>query len=269
MLTNQHAFSEYLTLWNQFQYGHRERDVFLKELQERYPCDAKAFRKHYWSIPEATLVYYGLNPSEIFSTLDQYAFSQLLHSIDREEIRDLLENHLGYPVCPAHDAVLTNKFVSFLQEKKVPIPEHLLSLSPVPNTTSVEKAEDLSEQIENNENEENKKSRPRVFDPLVLRKEAIINKAKILWLNERRQGKTEYTKPSILIKKKEMIQLAIELNIELCLSPLGIKNDSDELDAFHSVKDNPKELRNYFNDFKERPESLIDVDWIRDFHPKG
>lgn len=48
MLTNQHAFSEYLTLWNQFQYGHRDRDVFLKELQERYPCDAKAFRKHYW-----------------------------------------------------------------------------------------------------------------------------------------------------------------------------------------------------------------------------
>ena len=151
----------------------------------------------------------------------------------------------------------------------MPIPEHLLCLSPVPDTTSVEKAEDLSEQIENDESEENKKSRTRLFDPFVLRKEAIVNKAKILWLNERRQGKTEYTKPSMLIKQKEMLQLAIELNIELCLPPLGIKNDSKELDTFQSVKDNPKELRNYLNDFKERPEFLIDADWIRDFHPKG
>lgn len=94
MFTNQHAFSEYLTLWNQFQYGHRERDVFLKELQERYPCDAKAFRKHYWSIPETTLVYYGLNPSDIFSILDQYAFPQLLHSM----VEDALKNKIAQTV---------------------------------------------------------------------------------------------------------------------------------------------------------------------------
>jgi hypothetical protein len=109
----------------------------------------------------------------------------------------------------------------------------------------------------------------RVFDPLVLRKEAIVVKAKILWLNERRQGRTEYTKPSALIKKKELIQLAIELNVELSLPPLGIKNNPEEVEAFNSIKDDPKELRKYLDNFKNMPESLIDVDWIRSFYPKS
>lgn len=268
MLTNQSALSEYLNIQQQFQHVHQDRNIFLKELQEKFPCDQRPLRKYSWSILEATLIYYGLDPWEISSTLDRFALIELLHIIDFQRIQELFSNHIGHSVCPAQDSVLASKFVSFLQEKQVPIPQHLLCLSP--DSLTIKKTEGSQDETVSDEDEDTKKSKTRVYDPLVLRKEAIINKAKIFWFKERREiragNRKEYTKSHQLIRKKEMVQLAIDLNVELFLPPLSIKNDPAAQNEFNSVKNDTTALRKYLENFKNKPEFLIDVDWISPYY---
>lgn len=125
MFINQNIFSQYLAIWNQYEQEHRNREILLNRLQEKFPFDDKALRKHSWTMVEATLNYYGLNSKMIFSILDFYVINFLLQAIDSENIQELLSNHLGHVIYPARDCVVVSQLASFLQEKGVPIPFHI------------------------------------------------------------------------------------------------------------------------------------------------
>lgn len=263
MLNNQNFSSDYFQIWNNFRY-HKNREILIKELQGIFPFDNRVFRKHSWDIAETTLIYYELDSKTIFSVLDIYAIQSLLQVIDSESIQELLLNHQGHKVSPAQNYVLVSNFISFLQEKSVPIPKHL--------GTNIVKGQSQENKSDSDDcNLEIRKTKKRVYDPLILRKEAIINKAKIEWFKELKDvedGKRKsYTKPSELARRKELLEYAIEINITLSLPPLKIKNDTHALKDYEKLKNNPIKLKEYFNNLKSNPDFLIDSDWISPYFP--
>lgn len=199
MLINQNIFSEYLTIWNQYEYGHKNREILLTELKARFPLDDKPFRLYTWTIPETTFIYYGLNSKELLSVLDSYAINPLLHAIDSENIQELFLNHLGHGICPGRDCVVVSKFVSFLQEKNVPIPLHLLPR----NNESNDENETLNENETSSSKKRVRKESYRI--------EIMRNAAALRWVNEKNENK-EYTSPTMLARSKDMNNLVDLIN---------------------------------------------------------
>lgn len=198
---NQDRFSEYLTIWNLYEHGHRNQSFLLEKLRAKFPFDNKPLRKDTWSIPETILVYYGLNSNEIFSILDHFTLGPLLQAIDSECIGDLLENHIGHKISPARDHVLVSLFVSFLKEKKVPVPIHLRQA-----TDESIKGIEIEDVDERDTTLAKKRIRKESF-----RKDIMRQAAALYWYNEKKEGK-EYTSPTDLARKEDMKKLVALVN---------------------------------------------------------
>ena len=198
---NQEAQSNYLEILSRFRFEHQDRVLFLNELQERFPCSEKPFRLDTWDIHKTVMIYYGLDYSELTNAFsDQFHFFEMLRLIDFEEIKELLINHLGHQVCPARDCVRVNKFVSFLQEKRVPVPKHFL-------TNVVESIEEDSKANELKTKKRKKES---------LRKDLMSSAAELYWLKEKKEIEErkikEYTRPAQLARKPIMNELVVIIN---------------------------------------------------------
>ena len=206
---DQNRFSEYLAIWNLYEHGHRNQSLLLIELRAKFPFDNKPLRKSTWTLPETILVYYGLNPNEVFSVLDRFALGSLLQAIDSEYINDLLNNHLGHKISPAHDCILVNAFVSFLQEKKVPIPIHLRQA-----TDGSDKEIEVQNIDEMNVTNPKKRIRKESCRIEIMRQAAIL-----YWSNEKKEG-NKYTSPTDLARKEDMKKLdAFNENLRFLRDP--------------------------------------------------
>jgi hypothetical protein len=202
MMMKQEMFSKYLTVWNSYDKDHRNRLTFLNELQSIFPFNEKTFRKHWWTIQETVVNYYGLDSEKVFSTLDSYCINTFLCVIDSESIQELLKNHLGHPVCRGIDYVLVNQFVPFLEKKKVPVPIHFLRNG------------------DETDNESETPIRKR------MRKESyrinmMQNAAQLFWEKEKKIGKSKFTSPSTLARSKDMNDLVDMINKIGDLSPIS------------------------------------------------
>ena len=104
---------------------------FVDELRHRYPCTPPFFRRSTWTLEEAGLIYYGINP-DILNDLpidDKLMFLQPLFAlIDSEKVYENFVDYIklkqGIPFLRLTVSIPIEVFYTFLQEKSYPIPPH-------------------------------------------------------------------------------------------------------------------------------------------------
>ncbi len=197
---DQISFSYYLKVWNQYECVHKNPEILLDELRKKFPFDEKPLRLNSWDIPQAVLIYYGLNPKMI-AMLDKFALVPLLSAIDSECLVDLLTNHLGHIACPAQNYVLVRKFVSFLKEKKVPVPMHL---------HIIEEITEEENEIEVSHDEEETKTKTR-FRKESHRRDIMRYAADLFWRNQKNKDK-KFISPTALARSDDMNKLVALIN---------------------------------------------------------
>lgn len=242
----QQSIGEALGLIQAFEYGHINHELFIQELQKLFPFDPRSFRKDTWQREETVLSYYGLDAKAIFSNFDKFAYGNLLTTIDQEKILDLLANCSKHKVINFAQQVVLKELITFLKEKRVPVPEHLLDLEIL--QTMIE-----SEQVKHTSSQQTKTPKKTKKS---LRIEIMRAAATLFWDSEIEgmeslASKTKkLTNSSELSKKREMIQLVNLVNKIGNIKPIEDKAHSSSgidpewfSDLFPGEKPGPKKKR--------------------------
>lgn len=232
------------------------------------PCRPSWLNREFVTIKEATLIYFGIDPDALAGNEVPIIQKAIIFWDFDNQIEMNLQQyclvHQKYEIVPG--SILMSDFKTFLIKKNYKIPSHFTFHSLQNEERS--KPEEISPSNINS-NEKNKKK--RVYDPFVLRKEAIALKAKIFWYKEKQlinHGKlSSTTKPNNLIKNKKFLEFVIEVYIELQCPPLNSKKDNLIMDEFEKVKNDQEKFREYLGKCALNPASLIDVDWISPHKP--
>lgn len=241
------TYIDFMDIWFALK---NDRMLLLEELQSRFLLDEKIFRKRNWSFAETILAFYGISPFELLEPhigitggliLDPY-ISELIQLIDQERIYDLLWDSVPSEVCPSANRVTVDKFLPFLQARKIPIPDHLTCYLGGKISMQNSHAEDMPCVDSSSPSNEKARLDRRSFRKTIARHLALgFWQREKLEIGNKENKKKQYTSSHALARDERM-QTIIKNVDEL----FGI----DHVDASQCESD-----------------CIVDPEWFSDLHP--